>query len=518
MKSFDKLLSEHIDRTGVSDAELARRLGVSRQTVFRWREGITQRPRNRNDVTELAGKLRLSSQELDELLLAAGFPPEAQSEPSIPAAGPELDQGGFKSDSAARARTWPTWPLLLLGAGGLLALLSAGLMLIDAGPFSRYLAQPQPATEGETLVLISPFVNYGGGETGYNVAGRLEDALEAEFQAAGLEDIRVERLGSSVVTEDQALEKGLDLKAEVVVWGEYDSGRVIASITPVEGQQISASRERRWLFPTGDELGTTINTELPGEVRWLALYVLGTAKLHSGQPDQAAVLLTRALISPPEDPESLGSIYHSLALVEETTERPDQSRIIGHYTEALKLRPYLVSALNNRAVAYLDRGSAGDLLRAESDLRAALELLPNEPLFSQNLALAMARQEPNNLSEITEMLEQAVEHNPENPGIRNSLCWYYALDRNPDSAMPHCDRAVLLDRSGFSNDSRGLALALMGRYDEAASEFETFLSMLEDGNPDGYSQFVPSREAWIASLEAGQSPFDEAALLQLLTE
>ena len=76
MRSFSELLSEYVNRIGVADAELARRLGVSRQTVFRWREGQTQRPRHREDVIALATKLRLEANERDQLLMSAGFRPE----------------------------------------------------------------------------------------------------------------------------------------------------------------------------------------------------------------------------------------------------------------------------------------------------------------------------------------------------------------------------------------------------------------------------------------------------------
>ena len=47
MEEFSQLLNQYVRRTGISDAELARSVGVSRQTIFRWREGVTGRPRHR---------------------------------------------------------------------------------------------------------------------------------------------------------------------------------------------------------------------------------------------------------------------------------------------------------------------------------------------------------------------------------------------------------------------------------------------------------------------------------------
>ena len=105
MKSFGELLSEYINQTGVSDAELARRLGISRQTVFRWREGLTQRPRHREDVLRMAEMLRLSPAERDQLLLAGGFPPD-QPQP----ADSQLD-GGKQIVRALQER----WRIAALG-------------------------------------------------------------------------------------------------------------------------------------------------------------------------------------------------------------------------------------------------------------------------------------------------------------------------------------------------------------------------------------------------------------------
>ena len=85
MRTFAEQLSEYMTRTGVSDAELARTIGVRRQTIFRWKEGLVAHPRSAEEVLRCATKLRLTPEERDRLLLAAGFPPEA------PLASPPTD-------------------------------------------------------------------------------------------------------------------------------------------------------------------------------------------------------------------------------------------------------------------------------------------------------------------------------------------------------------------------------------------------------------------------------------------
>ena len=59
--TFSALLTEHLNRAGISDSELARSIGVRRQTVFRWKEGLVERPRAREDVLRCASKLRLTA-------------------------------------------------------------------------------------------------------------------------------------------------------------------------------------------------------------------------------------------------------------------------------------------------------------------------------------------------------------------------------------------------------------------------------------------------------------------------
>ena len=87
MATFSELLRTYTERTGISDSELARSIGVRRQTIFRWKEGTVARPRNRDDVIRCAKRLRLTPDELDEFLLAAGMAPE-RIEQATP---PEVD-------------------------------------------------------------------------------------------------------------------------------------------------------------------------------------------------------------------------------------------------------------------------------------------------------------------------------------------------------------------------------------------------------------------------------------------
>jgi DNA-binding XRE family transcriptional regulator len=93
MRTFAQLLTQYTARIGVTDAELARAVGVQRQTILRWKEGLVARPRSAEDVLHCSSKLRLTPEERDELLMAAGFPPVGHDQKvENPFDGPTLDQ------------------------------------------------------------------------------------------------------------------------------------------------------------------------------------------------------------------------------------------------------------------------------------------------------------------------------------------------------------------------------------------------------------------------------------------
>lgn len=75
MSLFSQLLNNYINRLGVNITEIARKTGIRRETLMRWISGEVNRPRQQDDLLRCAQQLQLSSQERDELLIAAGFSP-----------------------------------------------------------------------------------------------------------------------------------------------------------------------------------------------------------------------------------------------------------------------------------------------------------------------------------------------------------------------------------------------------------------------------------------------------------
>ena len=206
MRSFSQLLQLYAERTGISDAELARAVGVRRQTIFRWKEGTVGRPRSRDDVLALSQKLRLSPSESDELLIAAGFYAEGElalsTESDVIGAKPaaQLPQNALLPDAPPAPDSGPDSRQIhppTTGVGrakfnrfglGLSAFLLVALLV------GLWWARSVPlpvAAPGETLVVVGQFTNFTGGEIGFNVAGRIADPLRQEIEGAGLAGVRV---------------------------------------------------------------------------------------------------------------------------------------------------------------------------------------------------------------------------------------------------------------------------------------------------------------------------------------
>ncbi|MGB5052177.1 MAG: helix-turn-helix transcriptional regulator, partial [Caldilineaceae bacterium] len=298
MQSFSDLLKRYTERTGISDAELARAVGVRRQTIFRWKEGSVARPRSRDDVLAVGEKLRLAPAEIDELLLAAGFPPqqnlphtrpataidkidEADLPPvhraqSSPPEGGQNERGQTNGERAATATAGDTLsPNRLAGRSKLLGW-GISILVLLALLAVVWVARREPlpvAAPGETLVIVGQFTNFTQGEIGFNVAGRIAEPLRKEIERAALTSVRVVTWPDPIRSEAEAQAVLTRSRAWMAIWGEYDSGRVLVRFA--QADSATAPPEVESLVASPDELFATINSEIPQEIRYLALLTLG---------------------------------------------------------------------------------------------------------------------------------------------------------------------------------------------------------------------------------------------------
>ena len=604
MRTFAELLSEYIERAGISDTELARSIGVRRQTLFRWKDGQIQRPRYRDDVLRCAKRLRLTPEERDLLLTAAGFSPEApplsvREQPAEPvrevpptdaAAKEEPPEAAPQPTATSSRRPW------VIGfAGGLVivvgialatAMLSNGegevpVAEVVATPTqtpepttppatptavvetpiaetpeakfqAQVLATPEPETE-EDVVVIARFVNYTGGVTGYNVAGRIKAALEEEIRAEFLPSIEIKVLAEDVRDEAEAQEVAQQTNASIVIWGEYDSGRAQARFTvpALHGSMEESQVERPVLNPT--DLTATINTELPHDVRLLALLIF--AELYESGEDskKARDALDEVLTDLPEESDTVSTIYFRLAYLHQVKEPPNLAAAEKYYTLAILYNPesptayfnrgltywardefdeaiddYTASLFRNprdpkvlhgRGVAYLERSKAGDAVRAIDDFSKGIDIDDTilENFFSRALAYFMlgGAHDDQSLKDLHHILSVESDHT----GSLNNLCWFMSLGDRAAEGLPYCERALSIDSDYYlAYDSRGLAHALLGNHEKAEDDFTKFLEWLGTQSSDTYERYGPRREKWVESLSKGENPFDKAELMALRNE
>ncbi|MXY59254.1 MAG: tetratricopeptide repeat protein [Chloroflexi bacterium] len=411
MQTFAELLTEYTSRTGIGDAELARRIPVSRLTLVRWKEGVTERPRYREDVLRVAEILRLTDEERDLLLVAGGFAPEAPPEPaeaSLPMrAGevlPEQAQGTLLTiRPRRRGRAGPAVAATALVVVVVVGLV-AGLLLRDTTVYPE-------AAAGESMIVLAPFVNYTSGQQGFNIVGRLREAIDTEIQEAGLSGARTVEWPKEIEDEEDAEEAGERSGARLVIWGEYDSGRVIARFTVPESEAKPRADEVVDIASSPVGLPVTINAGLTAEVRHVALITLGQLYLEQQEFDLAKTVLIQASTSPPSDPEALANLRFLMGRAYRGGELFDYDEAIWLFTQTLAIRPTSAEAYINRGLSYLDRGREGDTDEAIADLTRALAIdFQNAAAYRGRAAAFEARNDPGDTERAAADLEQAQQY------------------------------------------------------------------------------------------------------------
>ena len=543
MPTFAELLNSYMVRTGIGDAELARRIGVNRLTLVRWKEGVTTRPRHREDVVRCAEELRLTPDERDELLLAAGFAPDTAPPGVDPSIADAEDASRLIEDTAevigpgkkSRVR------YALIGAAVVAASIGVlgGYFLFTTGsddqsspttpevPPTTVTAevnkesptdlQAYPvAADGEWLILMAPFVNYTGGSQGFNVLGRLREAVEGEIRAAKLADVRTAELVDAIGSEAEAIEAGNRSGATIVIWGEYDSGRVKATFTVPRRNPNQHSLPVVALEVPSSDLSATINIDLAAEVRFAALMTLCELYYQRSELEPAKKSLLQAMASPPSDSGADAVLKYRLGRAYQGGATEDLDEAIWLFTQVLEVYPESLDTLNSRAMAFLDRGREGDatlaiedldhavsinrshaptyvnrsrayLSRGEdgdpslalSDLSTTIAIDPTHAeAYVSRAALNLERGTPEDLASALEDVELAVEIDPSLPSLYLVHGEIHLRQDDFHRAVSKFSRAISLDLSfapAFFN--RGLAYSALSQWDRSLADLRRAQSL-----------------------------------------
>ena len=507
MQTFADLLTAYMDRTGIGDAELARRIPVSRPTLLRWKEGVTARPRYREDIVRCAEILRLTPDETNELLLAAGFSPEAAPPPSEslePA--PALTEPAPSPDDAAtglfRRRFWITGvaaPLLVIAA-------IAAVVALRLRDDTVY-----PAAVGdESLIVLAPFVNYTAGGQGFNVVGRLRSAIDAEVREAQLTSVRTVEWPREIDDEQAAEDAGRRSGAALVIWGEYDSGRVIARFTVPRSRPTLHAQQIVDIASSPAELPATINIGLTDEVRYVALLTLGQLYLEQDDFDRAKTVLVRAMDPPPSEPAALANLRFLLGRAYMGGDLADYDEAVWLFTQVLAVRSKSIEALNSRALGYLARSRPGDADLAVSDLLRADTIDPDRAATNLNLAVAyLERADAGDADRALGSLNEALDIDPEYASAYVNRAWVYVARGGPgdvDRAFDDIEEALDIEpdlaSAYLTRGNAFLARGTPGDAELAIAEFSRAIELAPD-SPAAYFNrgLVYSQlEHWSASL------------------
>jgi len=524
LPDFGELLTSHIARSGISDSDLARRTGVSRATLIRWKEGLTTRPRYRDDVLRCAEALRLTPEERDELLVAADFDPEAppaEDRPPEPAPDPTpvspAESASPPAPARGRRRLW-------IAAAGAAVAVVVGIAVVLApfafsgepdhlvAPIDPTGAPEQPvaatseppvnppsdpghpmATSGEALIVIAPFANYTAGQLGFNIRGRLRQSINREIAAAGLESIRIDHWMETVPGHRAALSAAEQSGAAIVIWGEYDSGRVLANLTSIPTENESLGPQVVEIPTSPSELPTAINIDLTAEVRSVALLALSQVYLQREAYEPAKTVLYQALEHPPEDPAALANLRYRLGQAYLGGEYADLDEAIWRFTEVLEVQPRSADTYSSRGLAYLERGRPGDEDLAIADLTRASELAPHlsAPYINRSAAY-MARGRTGDLDRALDDLERAIAAGVEGPGVFvNRAAVYLERGRAGDLhlAFEDLERAIEIDpdlaTAWVNRGNARLQRGNEGDFEQAVADFTKAVDLAPD-NPLGY--------------------------------
>lgn len=410
-------------------------------------------------------------------------------------------------------------------------------------------AIPLMAAEDETLLVVAQFANYAR-DASFNVAGRIGEALGSQVDAANLQDTRVAVWPEVVETADGAVTLLDATHAALLIWGEYDSGRVRVNFA-LPGAAMGWEQ----FLSTPNELSTIINLDVPRESQALALMALGRLYRDRSDLAKAEAAFRQALALEPTSPETVATLHFYLGYLATQLVPADLDAAIDAYSTVIDLRPDWVNARYNRGGAYLDRfwqtGDRADLDLAIEDFTWTLGARASYAEAYVNRGVAYyTRNGDDDVAQAIKDFDAAIEHNPDlvrayyNRGLAHiradhpaqwqadllhtlevlpnywpanyALCWGYALDRRPEDALPYCEAAVEVDTSGASSDAHGLVMAQLGRYDEAADDIERYVAWLKT-QPAGVANLAegPDYVAIIETLRAGRNPVTPELLAQL---
>jgi tetratricopeptide (TPR) repeat protein len=228
------------------------------------------------------------------------------------------------------------------------------------------------------------------------------------------------------------------------------------------------------------ELATATYKKVPRDHPSFTAAEMGRAESlrRADKTDAAIEVLEQLRETHPELPlvhVSTGDLYRQQERFDDAAKAYDTALALYEERDAEQWFVYYARAISHERLGVWDK--------AEADFRKALELNPDHPQVLNYLGYSMVEKQIN-LEEALDMIERAVERQPNSGYIVDSLGWVlYRLGRY-EEAVVHMERAAeLMPVDPVVNDHLGDVLWAVGRTTEARFQWKRALSFVDEDKP-----------------------------------
>ena len=301
-------------------------------------------------------------------------------------------------------------------------------------------------------------------------------------------DVKVQALHQTI-TEQQGSEvaqtAGERKKASIVIWGEYGVTADYVQLSthfevlkppayfPDLGQTASGAAQTAAIA----ELNSfKLQTRLSNEMSYLTLFTLGMVQYAKADWDGAIVRFKSALEQGKEPVAALSKHIVFFQLANSYLYKSDYRNAIANYNQALKLKPDLTDAYNNRGIAYDNQGNYSEAI---ADYNQALKLNPDFASAYNNRGIAYTNQ--GKYTEAIVDFSQALKLQPDYAVTYNNRGATYANQGKYTEAIVDFSQALKLQPDGaMAYSNRGAAYTNQGKYIEAIADFGQALKLQPD--------------------------------------
>ena len=151
----------------------------------------------------------------------------------------------------------------------------------------------------------------------------------------------------------------------------------------------------------------------------------------------------------------------------------EYEKVIGHYTKAIRLKPDLAEAYNNRGVAYEQKG---DVDEAIQDYTKAIEVNPQHANAYTNRGAAY--EQKGDVDEAIQDYTKAIEVNPQHANAYYNRGVAYGQKGDVDEAIQDYTKAIEVNpQHANAYYNRGVAYGQKGDVDEAIQDFNKAIDL-----------------------------------------